>query len=525
MLKRFAGSTAVVTLLSMVILISCSSDKKSTNGGNSKEPPALTTPQSPPTVTINSDDPGAMAAQALARGTIGAVNALLGPAEGFLTPLAEAEWGDPVAGCWTLLLDLEGDCAWTFEVCEVEGGYSWELRFDGNCEGIEYDDWVAFSGTSDEEGLTGEIVYYLTNTADVLGAFTWNNAQNGLSGGVDWYQGEIIEENRSASFDWVWNGDDSMELTWETFGESPSKWEAHLGADGTDGTLTIYLWTGTEYYKSSELIWNADGSGSFTTYDENGNIIEEDSWTGQATGKKPPTLVTPEIQTNVDFNSNDQTVLGYQAIVEGTFLLATTYLNYENAFVALLLNVEWGDQVGGCWGYSYGGVCGYSYEICEDGDQLTWLLTNDGDCGGIVYNDWIAYSGSTDIEGYAGEFRHFTTNTTDVLYAWAWEIAEDLKSGGWDFYDGEILEENVVSRIDWMENIDASQDVVYEIPGDFPTKMTAHTSSTGTSGNWSQHLWTGTEYYKSIEIVWNADGTGSYTEFDESGTILTQDPW
>ncbi|MEW5873929.1 MAG: hypothetical protein AB1752_01960 [Candidatus Zixiibacteriota bacterium] len=279
MFKRLTRSGIIALALTLFLLASCSSDKKSTNGGTTKKPPTLTTPQDPPTVTIDSDDPDAQAAEAMAQGLIGSATAFMGIAEGFLAPLDGAEWGDQVDGCWSFTYNLGGTCVWTYEVCEVENGYTWEIRYDGNCSGTVYDEWRAMSGSTDEEGHSGQIVYYSPNSTDVLGAFAWNYAHDGLSGGWDWYDGEIAEENITASFDWVINTDGSMDLVWETPGDFPTKWEAHVNEDGSAGSIVYYLWDGADYYKSNEIIWNSDGSGSSTTYDEDGNIITEDSWT------------------------------------------------------------------------------------------------------------------------------------------------------------------------------------------------------------------------------------------------------
>lgn len=155
----------------------------------------------------------------------------------------------PVNGCWTWSGTYEG-CTAEFSLCEEGSSYRWSWKLDGTCGGVTHSDWVGFEGTVSNDGKTGTVKIYNQGTTEVVFQTSWQVAADG-----------------------------STDATFEM--PNAQKWVTHESADGTSGSSRYYMWHDVptpEYWLYQEIIWNVDGSGSSTTYMDNGTVMDECTW-------------------------------------------------------------------------------------------------------------------------------------------------------------------------------------------------------------------------------------------------------
>jgi hypothetical protein len=231
-------------------------------------------------VDFQSQDQNAQQAQGFVQSLLGSATVIAGICGDQLAPLEDAEWGDPVGGCRSWTMTQEG-CTATYEVCDVAEGIEWTLTLDGTCGGPgepPYENWVAWRGTTNQDGTSGTLRWFEPNSETIGGACTWSVSSDRRSGTWTFYEGIIAPENIVAILDKETNQDDSQDLTW-TIPES-TRWQTHVDAGGTSGWMKFYNWDSDaeDWVLQSEIIWNADGTGSWTTYDDEGNVINELTW-------------------------------------------------------------------------------------------------------------------------------------------------------------------------------------------------------------------------------------------------------
>ncbi|MBD3163397.1 MAG: hypothetical protein GF346_13010 [Candidatus Eisenbacteria bacterium] len=255
---------------------------------------------------------------------------------------------------------------------------------------------------------------------------------------------------------------------------------------------------------------------------------DDDNPTGPGEGEvEVPEIPQAEINTQADFQSNDQSAQQAQAVVQGQLSAAQGVANSSFAYLSPLQQAQWTESGGDCasWSYTQDG-CTLTYEVCETATGYEWSYTLDGDCadGEPAYDNWVVWSGVTNLDGTNGTFRWFEEYTTTVGGGWQWSYNPDQNSGNWSFYTGEISAENVTAMMDWLENQDGSQVVTWTNPGQMKWETTI--SSNGRVGTMESYEWVvlGQTWRLQSEIDWD-NGTGSWTTYDDDGTPINEMSW
>jgi hypothetical protein len=124
---------------------------------------------------------------------------------------------------------------------ETSGGYTWQIDVD-----MGYGRQKYLYAEEDKDGNYGSMKVY-----DITGEST----------------GWIFQ------YEWTFNSAGDAELIWE-FADGSMRYEIKSNVDYS-GYARIYF-SGALFYN---FIWNSDGSGSVTMYDDNGSVFYTESWT------------------------------------------------------------------------------------------------------------------------------------------------------------------------------------------------------------------------------------------------------
>jgi hypothetical protein len=272
-------SSRWLPLVAVFFLVSCGGDK-GTDSGSTDTPPTLDQPELVTTVDFSSDDQTAQTAQAMVNGFLGAGRAYSSMGAAFFAQQRSANWGRRSGDKWTWSQTQSG-CTVAFEVVQVRNGYTWTYTLDGSCAGGPYDHWVVVDGTTNTDGTTGTLHYYEENSTTVQFTWEWTSAADHKSGMWSFYDGTDVDSNLVATMNWAKNADNSEDLVWENLGGGKAKWVVHVASDGKSGTMASYDWDDTHstYWRQLEIVWHGDGTGAWTTYDEDGNVVNVQSWT------------------------------------------------------------------------------------------------------------------------------------------------------------------------------------------------------------------------------------------------------
>lgn len=279
--RRLLGALMAFLLLLPLLVASCSDDDDNgppTGPGEEVEVPEIPQAEINTQVDFQSQDQTAQQAQAMVQGQLAAAQGLTAISSGLLNPLEQAQWTEAGEDCARWSYTQEG-CTATYEVCETQTGYEWTFTLHGTCiEGQSpLDNWVAWRGTTNADGTSGTFVWYELNSTAVGGAWTWSYNPTENSGNWSFYEGEIDPGNLIATMDWMQSADGTQTIVWTIPGES--KWETTVSANGRVGTMEFYDWVvlGQTWRLQMEIDWD-NGSGSWTTYDNQGEVIDTQTW-------------------------------------------------------------------------------------------------------------------------------------------------------------------------------------------------------------------------------------------------------
>ena len=276
--RRFLGIALALLLIVPLCVVSCGDDGTTDPGnGTPANLPDLPEAEIGTTIDFQNDNPQAQAAEGLVQTQLVAAQAISSMSAGLLAPLESAAWGNAGNDCWSWSYTYEG-CTATYEVCETAEGYAWTFTMDGTCiEGESaYDNWVAWSGTTNSDGTLGTMQWYDSNTTTVIGSCTWSVAADRSSGTWNFYEGTVATANLIATMAWRVNQDGSQDITWTM--PEVMKWEAHVAADGLSGWMRLYSWESNSWVLTGEITWMTNGTGWWKTYNSEGEVITEDIW-------------------------------------------------------------------------------------------------------------------------------------------------------------------------------------------------------------------------------------------------------
>ena len=141
----------------------------------------------------------------------------------------------------------------TYEIFEPqsEGGlYSIQFRITGNFNGVAVVDFIALDGSWTADGSQGNFDVYDLDSND--------------------------SKYRAVSYSWNTILDD-VSFSYKLYDESGTTTISTDITVSTDGSGTYAAFAGGVLLQSAT--WNADGSGSFTTYDQFGAVITTTNWT------------------------------------------------------------------------------------------------------------------------------------------------------------------------------------------------------------------------------------------------------
>lgn len=116
-------------------------------------------------------------------------------------------------------------------------------------------------------------VYIKTTDTDKLKYLQSEESKDGNSGYLYIYNYLSDANELLYTFDWTFDSQGNMTMT-EEFADGSYSYEIQSNID-LSGSSKLYF-NGILY---NSFIWNTDGSGSNTYYDENGNVISTESWT------------------------------------------------------------------------------------------------------------------------------------------------------------------------------------------------------------------------------------------------------
>lgn len=248
---------------------------------------------------------------------------------------------------------------------------------------------------------------------------------------------------------------------------------------------------------------------------------EDGSDDGMSPQDGPPDILAPNINTTVNFNSNDTNAQAAQSQVSSSLLSANAQAQSSSAFLSPLSNSAWGNQSSGCYSQvntSQG--CTIRYEACETASLYTWAATWNGTCGGQTYTNFTVFSGQSNLDGTQGSWSFYNPLDTDeITLSVSWTSNAAGTMGSWTYYAGDLTAD-IIATLTWEETGDGGSSIVWEFPEVIRWEFSANAA--GNQGTWTSYRWEDPAWIIASEIVWNADGTGSWTTYDNEGVPTTQ---
>ncbi len=235
---------SLLTLIFGLLLLSCSDDKKDNTTGPAEEPPETVTVETievPQAMQQSTDQYAQLTVQYIQLVNYLqqlAIN-LQPPAQmGKVAQTPLTNDGPPWIYTWT-----DGTITATLTITIEDNLYHWKLTYSGIIEGVQFDNVTVFEAWADQDGTYGKFIWYDTNTKEKIAEWVWDKDDQGVLSFTytDYENGDkiIIKQNPDLS-----------------------------------GVLEVY----ENNLLTFKAQWNADGSGSWWTY-ENGSLTDSGTWT------------------------------------------------------------------------------------------------------------------------------------------------------------------------------------------------------------------------------------------------------
>ncbi len=280
-----------------------------------------------------------------------------------------------------------------------------------------------------------------------------------------------------------------------------------------------------------------DGSCEIMTQAECG--ADEGVWQGGGTVCDPdpchddgfrPRIPMAEIVWDVDFGSTDPNAIQAWEEVGAQIGTAAAFTEIVGQVLTSLDGADWTYQGSGCyiWSDTEEG-CTWGFRVCRSAAGLDWTLTLDGACdpGQPPYDNWVVVRGSSSVDGTSGEFRFHDYAAGFVMMTWVWEIAEDGRTGTWDFFVGTPDLDRPMARLSWEEGEEETQKIDWLLLGVMTVHWEMEVTTDGTGGWMKSFVFDddSSAWMLDWETIWHSDGTGSRTEYDQDGNPVSTVTW
>lgn len=223
---------SLLLILGLLFLIGCS---KSDN--NPTQPQE--TPPSPPVVPQIQAPANA---PAIVQQTLAGMQSFMNMGFTYLSALSGLQ-PNQQGDTWTWTV-VQGQLTATITATkQSDGSVTWTVVLNGTDGNTVYQNWKSFEGTVAADENSGTWTFYELNSQTVSATAQWNRDASGNYHAV---------------------------LTITATGE---KTDLQIQADGS-GDVTVYR----GQKKMLEIHWNADGSGWWKSYDDQGNILQQGTW-------------------------------------------------------------------------------------------------------------------------------------------------------------------------------------------------------------------------------------------------------
>ncbi len=126
-----------------------------------------------------------------------------------------------------------------------DNGVNWQVKVTGSYDNVQVKDFVILKGFSTADGKSG-----------------W------------WEMYDPTTGEKQMRYEWTTDSNNTVHATFMVYGDTPMKYEIVNNQDGS-GTLAMYEGN----VKTLEASWEANGSGTYTVWDEDGNVVDQGSWT------------------------------------------------------------------------------------------------------------------------------------------------------------------------------------------------------------------------------------------------------
>ncbi len=238
-MSNFLKSAGVLVAMAL-LLASCSKSSSTSSGGTA---PKLTAPVfSGPSSTSSTADTsyGAVYAKSVAS----LFNATSGTYMGYFIGN-----GTQIGNTWSWT-DTSSGFAATWSATSSSNGYDWKLVYNGVEGNLTYTNWTALSGSETTDGKSGSWTIFYPPTTVAAYQLSWSTASNGT------LTGTIVVYN-------------------DTTGSVAAK---QVFTNNTDKSGELIVYYGNGPAEEYDIIWNADGSGHYTMWDEQGTVVANGTW-------------------------------------------------------------------------------------------------------------------------------------------------------------------------------------------------------------------------------------------------------
>ncbi len=348
---------------------------------------------------------------------------------------------------------------------------------------------------------------------------------------VDNLSGVALDET-SIELTWTAPGDDggtgtaaSYDIRYASSAITNLNWASATQVAGEPAPVAA---GGVQHVTVSGLDPDTDYHFAMKTADEvpNTSAVSNDALVHTpASQTAPPGLLAPDFPDSVCISSQDSYAQMAKLLATSQLMIITAYSSMGAAFFGPLGSADW-ETTGDCWDYEYGfGGCTGHYNVCLSGSVYTYTLTLNGTCG-PTYDNWVAYRTVTNIDTRTATFYVYDINSIVIAAAWTWTWAEDELSGAFTFYDGDPSTSPIQFSIVWSKTADENIfDMIYETPG--VSKSVSHFEKNPCSGWYKTYNWDDSipGWWLENDIVWNADQTGYWDVYGDSGELQEHHVW